>query len=197
MTVIEVTIASALLLLITSTIFTIMVSAQNADRRAQAVVNNEQETRFVLTEIARDIRASNPTEVFTSAATYSNSIQLYLGESATQTRVRWVYDTDPASATFKQLRREVLNTSTGAIVSTTTRLKRVQNAVRAPVVPLFKYYGQNGGDLVAAGNAADVGNCAIRVTITLTADSNPGPEPFTVTQDVEVRNRLPGGVGCG
>jgi hypothetical protein len=31
----------------------------------------------------------------------------------------------------------------------------------------------------------------------LSSDSNPGPLPFTETQDVEVRNRLPGNVGCG
>jgi type II secretory pathway component PulJ len=195
--VIELTIASALLLLVTSLIFGVLITAQNTDRRAQAVVNNEQETRFILTEIARDIRASNPIETFTTTAQYKNQLQLYLGTGATQKRIRWVYDTNPLSATYKQIRRETLNVSTGAVISSSTRLRRVQNAVRTPVVDLFTYYGQNGASLIPLNNPADVGNCAIRVTVTITADSNPGPEPFTVTQDVEVRNRLPGGVGCG
>ena len=39
----------------------------------------------------------------------------------------------------------------------------------------------------------DIANCAIRVHIEVSSDSNPGPLPFTETQDVELRNRLPGG----
>ena len=38
---------------------------------------------------------------------------------------------------------------------------------------------------------------SIRVSIEISSDSNPGPLPFTQTQDVEIRNRLPGNVGCG
>lgn len=201
MTVMELVIATALLLLVTTMIFSFMITVQNTDRRAQAVVNNEQDARFVLTEIARDIRASNPMETFNHVDDYRNSIQLTLGEGATMQRVRWVYETSSSSSRYKELRREVLDNSSGAVVSSTTRLTRVQNIVRTPVVDLFQYYGESGADLVAAGNsasdAANVGNCAIRVTITITADSNPGPEPFTVIQDVEVRNRLPGGIGCG
>jgi type II secretory pathway component PulJ len=196
MTVVELVIATALMLLVTTLIFSFMISVQNTDRRAQAVVSNEQDARFVLTEIARDIRASNPVETFETVAPYRNQIQLYLGEGATQKRVRWVYDTNSASATYKQIRREVLDNTTGAVLSSSTRLKRVQNIVRNPVVDLFQYYSQTGVDLVAAGDPHNVGNCSIRVKITITADSNPGPEPFTVTQDVEVRNRLPGGIGC-
>ncbi len=197
MTVVELVVATALLLLVTTLIFSFMISVQNTDRRAQAIVNNEQDARGVLTEIARDIRASNPIETFAATDTYRNQIQMTLGEGATLKRVRWVYETSSASSRYKELRREVLNNSTGAVVSSSTRLRRVQNIVRNPVVDLFKYYGQSGADLVAAGNGPNVGNCAIRVAITITADSNPGPEPFTVTQDVEVRNRLPGGIGCG
>jgi len=68
--------------------------------------------------------------------------------------------------------------------------------------PIFTYYGQHNEDLVAqtlanGGNLHDPANCAVRVHIELTSDSNPGPLPFTETQDVEVRNRLPGNVGCG
>ena len=200
MTVMELVIATALLLMVTTMIFSFMVSVQNTDRRAQAVVSNEQDARFVLSEIARDIRASNPMETFTQVDTYRNQLQLTLGEGTTMKRVRWVYETTSSSSRYKQLRREVLDNTTGAVVSSSTRLTRVQNIVRSPVVDLFGYYSQTGVDLVAAGNtpadADNVGNCTIRVAVTITADSNPGPEPFTVTQDVEVRNRLPGGIGC-
>lgn len=201
MTVVELVVASALLLMVTTLIFSFMISVQNTDRRAQAVVNNEQDARFVLTEISRDIRASNPgLGTFATVNQYRNQVQMTLGEGATLKRVRWVYETSSSSSRYKELRREVLDNTTGAVVSSSTRLRRVQNIVRSPVVDLFKYYSQSGVDLVAAGNtpadAANVGNCSIRVAVTITADSNPGPEPFTVTQDVEVRNRLPGGIAC-
>ena len=82
-------------------------------------------------------------------------------------------------------------------------LARVRNVETG--TPVFTYFGQHGEDLVAQSVAAgdtigkrhDAANCAVRVHIELVSDSNPGPLPFTQTQDVEVRNRLPGNVGCG
>ena len=64
--------------------------------------------------------------------------------------------------------------------------------------PIFTYHDAENQDMVADGDYtnSDIANCAIRVHIELTADSNPGPIPFTETQDVELRNRLPGGTGC-
>ena len=53
------------------------------------------------------------------------------------------------------------------------------------------------GGIDNGGNLHDPANCAVRVHIELQSDSQPGPLPFTVTQDVHIRNRLPGNVGCG
>src|SRR5688572_2492922 len=105
-TVMEVTIASALLLVVTSILFSVMISLTNTSRRTHALVNNEQKVRFVLTQMARDIRASNPLETFPSKNMYPNKIQLKLGPKAgPQTTIVWTYVTDASSANYQTLSR--------------------------------------------------------------------------------------------
>ena len=200
-TIIEVTMASMILLLVLGMFFNTLVSLTNSESRAQKLVSNEQNVRFELDQLAREIRAANPLVPLLNAATaaaYSNQIEVVLGPSGgTQTVVRWTYDT-----TTKQLARQLMSdTSSGAtVLSQSFFLIRVRNVETGS--PVFTYYGQHNEDLVAqtlanGGNLHDPANCAVRVHILLTSDSNPGPVPFSETQDVEVRNRLPGNVGCG
>lgn len=195
-TVMEVTIASALLLVVTTIMFSVLISLTNSSQRTHALVNNEQKVRFVLLQMARDIRASNPLETFPAKSTYDNKIQLKLGpNTGPQTTVVWTYVTDPTSANYQTLSRTVTTSAgvtTGGIV-----LNRVRNVQTGS--PVFQYFSQSGLDLVTTSTttAADVGNCAIRVKLTIRSDSDPGPQPFVETLDSEIRNRLPGGVGCG
>jgi hypothetical protein len=168
-----------------------------SENRTQALVQNEQNVRFIMDRIARDIRASNPLVAFTTKSTYANQIEMLLGPAGgTQQVVRWIYDTNALTLT----RQVMSDTTPGAtVVSTGATIIRVRNAQQSPAVPVFAYYGQHEEDLVAASRftAADVANCALRVRITILSDSNPGPQPFTENLDVELRNLLPGGVGCG
>jgi type II secretory pathway pseudopilin PulG len=197
-TLLEVTLASAILLVVMATLFAVLQSLTDTERRTQNLVSNEQGVRFVLTQLAREIRASNPMDTFAVKATYSNQIQVELGSTAPRQVVRWTYDTNSASATYEQLTRQVMadNTALARVVSSLVKLTRVRNVESS--TPLFTYFGQSDQNLVTGSfTAADVGNCAIRVHLTITSDSNPGPRPFTEEQDVEVRNRLPGGLGCG
>ena len=111
--------------------------------------------------------------------------------------VRWTYDTS------RQLMvRQVMSnaSATATVVSQSFYLNRVRNLDND--IPVFRYYDQSGDDLVAqavanSGNLHDPADCAVRVQIELHSDSQPGPLPFTMTQDAHVRNRLPGNVGCG
>jgi hypothetical protein len=75
-----------------------------------------------------------------------------------------------------------------------TRMRNVESGI-----PAFIYFDVHGVDLVASNptTPANVANCAIRVHIQVNAGAQPGPQPFSENIDVEVRNRLPGGiVGC-
>ncbi|HTD50214.1 MAG TPA: prepilin-type N-terminal cleavage/methylation domain-containing protein [Acidimicrobiia bacterium] len=200
-TIVEVMFTSTILLIVLGMILTTLVSLTNNEKRSESLVNNEQNVRFELDQLARDIRAGNPLVPLpnaSSAATYDNQIEMVLGPTGgTQTVVRWTYDT-----TVEQMVRQVMSdtSASATIVTQSFFLNRVRNVETG--TPVFVYYGQQGEDLVAqslanGSNANDVANCAIQVHIVLSSDSNPGPLPFTETQDVEIRNRLPGNVGCG
>ena len=88
-------------------------------------------------------------------------------------------------------------TSSATVLSSAKALIHVRNDQNG--TSLFTYYDQHQQDLVAtaAFTNSDVANCAIRVRVMITSDPNTGPSPFTEQQDVELRNRLPGGIGCG
>lgn len=198
-TIIEVVISTSILLLVLAMFFNTLVSMTRSEDRAQRLVVNEQSVRFELDQLAREIRSSNPLAVLPATTTYSNQIEMVLGPTGgTQTVVRWTYDTDPASPTYEKLDRQLMSdtSQTASVLATSWQLIRVRNVESAK--PIFTYYDAADQDMVADGNytASDIANCAIRVRIELSSDSMPGPLPFTETQDVELRNRLPGGTGC-
>jgi len=198
-TIIEVVISTSILLLVLAMFFNTLVSLTRSEDRAQRLVVNEQSVRFELDQLAREIRSSNPLAILPATATYSNQIEMVLGPTGgTQTVVRWTYDTDPASPTYEKLDRQLMSdtSQTADVLATSWQLIRVRNVESAK--PIFTYYDAADQDMVADGNytASDIANCAIRVRIELSSDSMPGPLPFTETQDVELRNRLPGGTGC-
>ncbi len=200
-TIIEVMVATSILLLVLALVFGSLVSLTRNEDRSQRLVSNEQNVRFELNQLAREIRAANPLVPLlnaTTASTYDNQIEMVLGPTGgTQQVVRWTYDT----AAEQMVRQIMSGTSASAsVVSQSFYLARVRNVETG--TPVFTYYGQANEDLVAEtlandGNLHDAANCAIRVSIEISSDSNPGPLPFTQTQDVEIRNRLPGNVGCG
>jgi type II secretory pathway pseudopilin PulG len=200
-TVIEVTMASMIMVIVLAMFFSTLVSLTNSEDRSQRLVSNEQNVRFELDQLAREIRAANPIVPLpnaTSAGDYSNQIEVVLGPSGgTQTVVRWTYDTS------KELMERQLMSDTSAsatVLAQSFYLNKVRNVEKS--LPVFSYYGPQNQDLVAqalagTGTINNVPNCAQRVHIVMISDSNPGPVPFTETQDVEVRNRLPGNGGFG
>lgn len=198
-TLIELVMAMMILMIVLALFFNMLVSLTNSEHRAQALVSNEQAVRFELTQLAREIRAANPLVVLPTTDQYSNQISLILGPTGgTQEVVRWTYDTNPSSPTYLQLARELMSDSSysATVVARSWFLTQVRNFELGK--PIFTYHDAEGQDMVANGEYtnSDIANCSIRVHIELSADSNPGPIPFTATQDVELRNRLPGGTGC-
>ena len=200
-TLIELVVSMGILMLVLGMFFGTLVSLTRSEDRSQRLVSNEQNVRFELDQMAREIRAANPLVPLlnaSDASDYEDQIEMVLGPTGgTQKVVRWTYDT----AQELMVREEMSDTGSSAtVVNRSFFLNRVRNVEAGK--PVFSYYGQSGEDLIAqtlanGGNLHDPANCAVRVHIELSSDSNPGPLPFTETQDVEVRNRLPGNVGCG
>lgn len=200
-TIIEVVIATSLLMIVLAIFLGTLDSLTRSEDRSQRLVSNEQNVRFELDQLSREVRAANPLVPLPNSAAatdYSNQIEVVLGPTGgTQQVVRWRYDT-----AREEMVREVMSdtSDTATVTARSFFLNRVRNVETG--TPVFTYYGQHNEDLVATtvangGNVDDPADCAVRVHIILSSDSNPGPLPFTETQDVEVRNRLPGNVGCG
>jgi type II secretory pathway pseudopilin PulG len=200
MTLIELTIASGIFLTVIAIFFSLLISLTGSEKRADDLVTNEQAVRFTLTQLAKDVRASNPLVTLPTKTAYSDEIEMMLGSSGgTQQVVRWRLDTTAGSATYQTLFREVMSdaTSSATVLSSSKELTNVTNDESATA--LFAYFDQHQQDLGANDSftSGDVANCAIRVQVTIVANPNPGPRAFTEVQDVELRNRLPGGIGCG
>lgn len=191
-TVVETAMAAALLAIVMATLLQMLDVQTRAERRVRASVDNQEDVRFALVAMARDIRAADPLLPLPSTAAYSSMLELELKTSAGAhvSYVRW--QLDPTAAT---LTRQTLAAAGGVASATTYSLRRVRNA--SVGVPLFRYYNSSGAELTPdTATVADFANCTIRVHITVYADSSPGPAPFGSESDAELRNRLPGGVGC-
>jgi type II secretory pathway pseudopilin PulG len=195
-TVIELVVAMGILLLVMGMFLNTLVALMHSEDRSQRLVSNEQNVRLELDQLQREIRAANPLVPLpnaTAATDYNNQIELLLGPTGgTRQVVRWTYDT----AREQMVRQVMSDTSpTATVVAQSFLLVRVRNVETG--TPVFSYYDAAGTDLVArAISADDPAICALRVHIQISSDSNPGPLPFTETQDVELRNRLPGIFQC-
>jgi type II secretory pathway pseudopilin PulG len=199
-TLVELSVVLTTMLVIAASLFAVLNSLTNTAGRIQALVNNQETVRFGLDRLQRDLRAANPVDPLSSSGAYRNAIQIELGPNpGTRVYIRWLYDMTPTSSTYEALLRQVMSGSgaNAAVTSQAAVITRVRNLETG--TPLFTYYDSGGNDLVSANptTPANVANCAIRVHVQVNSDSQPGPQPFSENIDVELRNRLPGGIiGC-
>lgn len=199
MTVVELAVATGILMAVLTMIFGLLVSLTKTDQRGQALVNNEQAVRFMLNDMARDLRGASPITIWAMKSEFETKVQFATGPVGAKQNIRWVYDTDPASPGYQTISRQVVSdaTPTAAVVSSVTRMTKARNNERG--LKFLAYFNSNGKDMFVDApttTASDVANCAVRVRLAVTANSDPGPEPFTETFDVHLRARLPGGLGC-
>jgi type II secretory pathway component PulJ len=186
-TVIEITVASALLMLVLGAVASVLVSLTNAENRGQALVNNQELVRLTLLQIARDLRSANGLTTLSAATQYPYEVDFTALDG---TAYRWRLDT--SSSTLK--REKSLN---GSWQQAGPDLKNVTNGSTSTGV--FRYYRASSNLELdpSTSTSNDIANCAIRVHVMITAASYPGPKPFTSEYDVELRNRLPAGIpGC-
>jgi type II secretory pathway pseudopilin PulG len=187
---IEITIVTLILGVVLTALFSVLNSMTRNDRRQQALQTNQEAARFALVQMGQDLRAANPIEPLSTDTAYATQFESAVLNAAgtSTTYVRW-------TLSGTTLTRAVISAPGGSVVTSKTMLSNVQNTAQG--VTLFRWYNSNGTELtVAANTAGDFSNCSVRVHIAIVAASDPGPLPFTENSDVEVRNRLPGGIGC-
>jgi type II secretory pathway component PulJ len=186
-TVVEVTIASALLLAVLTIVSGVLVSLTNSENRSQALVNNQEAVRVGLLRMARDLRSAASLNPLSAATGYPYEVQINALDGSLY---RWRLDTTTSSVKREKYVSGAWQTAGAALINVTNQTTGV---------PVFRYYraASNLELDPATSTASDIANCAIRVHVTITAASNPGPKPFTSEYDVHLRNRLPAGIpGC-
>jgi prepilin-type N-terminal cleavage/methylation domain-containing protein len=189
-TLIELMVVLTLLTLVLVSFYGALNSLMTNTGRQQALVTNQESVRFALLDMTRDIRAANPLSTLSSPTAYPNQLEATVlpATGSTPLYVRW-------QLSGTTLTRSLLNAPGGTVMSTKTVLTNVQNAGTG--TSLFRYFNSSNAELLPATNAAgDFSNCTVRVHISVSAAVGTGPAPFTVESDAEVRNRLPGGIGC-
>lgn len=192
-TVVELVIASFMLLMITGSTLSIMESMFKHSGYQEARVVNQEQVRFAIQAAGRDLRGSDPFILLSSPGAYATEFEGYIYNDQSNSReyARWWLN-------GTTLERSVITGPGGTIVSTRDVLTNVRNTALG--TQLFRYYSDGDVELKTSGagvsTAGDIQNCTVRVRISVTSDPDPGPTPFTESIDVELRNRLPGGTGC-
>lgn len=193
-TLVEVSVTGLIMMTVFGALFGVLESGTKVESHTQAMINSQEDVRFALAEVLRDLRAADPLLPLPTVGAYASSFEVRHGEDASPVYTRWTLD-----PTTSSLLRHKLTGAGGSATATTYRLERVRNGDAGATVTTFRYYNSEGTELTATNaTPADFANCTIRVSVTVKADSDPAPglQPFTLTSDAELRNRLPGGVGC-
>jgi hypothetical protein len=187
--IVDLTVTTLVMGIAVTAIVSVMLSMMRNSGIQDARVDNQEQVRFAMQKIERDIRSANPMNPLSTAAAYANEIEVSLGAtSGTRTYVRW-------QVTGTTLQRMILNAPGGTATSTLDVLTGVQNASIGE--SLFRYYNSNGNELTSANSQpADFSNCSIRVLLTLTGRPSTRASAFTEQSQVQIRNLLPGGIGC-
>jgi type II secretory pathway pseudopilin PulG len=192
MTVTELMVVVLMLGFVLATLFGVLSSVSANERLQQAKVNNQERVRLVLGQLTRDLRSSNPMVAPTTVADGATSVEMAIGPlSGPQTYVHWWL-----SGTT--LTRSEAATAGGTPTASKVMLTNVRNTARG--VTLLRYFRSSVAEMALTGigavTAGDIVNCSIRVKVAVSSDSDPGPAPFLEETDAEIRNRLPGGLGC-
>jgi len=190
-TLIEMVIVVSVLLLVMGPLLAALDSVTRTENRNQALVSNQEAVRVVLVAITRDLRGSKSLTALADPTTYPLEVDMVLING---TQVRWRLDT-----TTNTLYRETSPAGSPPTWTRSTTLAMVLNTTQTPAVGIFRYLRDASDTEFDPSTAlsADIANCTIHIHVLLVSQSNPGPLPFTSESDVELRNRLPGGIfGC-
>ena len=192
MTLIELMVVMVLMSLVLGAFCGGLTTMMSNTRRQEALVENQESVRFAMLDMTRDVRGADPIIPLSDLNAYPRQIEVSVlpptGGTNTPIYVRW-------QLTGTTLTRSILNLPGGTATSTRTVLANVKNSGTG--VSLFRYYNSGNAEMLPSTNSSgDISNCTIRVHISVSAAVATGPAPFTIEGDAEVRNRLPGGIGC-
>ena len=198
-TIVELAVTMGIAMSVMASILGILVSQSNAERRISSFADNQELLRQAVVAMQRDIRSAEPLEPLEPpysdplypSLDYATQIRLNVYEdiSAPPIPIRWILD--PGTG---ELRRELMDGS-GAV---TYRVTGVVNdyALDNHLFEFFRAEANLPPYNLKQDSVRDIAHCTVRIRINLRAAPNSGPQPVLLTSDAQLRNRLPGGIGC-
>ena len=204
-TIVELSIVLLLLGVVMASLLGLLASQTNFEKKLSDVNENEMQIREALVLLQRDLRSSEPLVLLPSPLDYRWRVDLKVYEQVTDPEpviVRWeIVPGGSAPTVNDQLVRSVVGADGTAL--TTYRLRGVQT--RRDGRHLFAYFKRGDDtstnvryDLEAAGTTTgSIVACTVRLRIDLSAAPNGSPSSAPrVASDVQLRNWVPGAVGC-
>lgn len=160
-----------------------LVSLVTTTNRHGAMVDAEQAASTAVTQFARDVRSAHSIQFPNSSPNPLTGVILNINSPSggAMTQTEWVY-----SSTANTFSRELLNSGTGAVISTRTLATNVVNG-SATALRYYNYHG----DEVTHSDPGTIANCTTRIQVQLViSPSTQGVASFTETADAALTDQL-------
>lgn len=179
---IEVTIAMALVVMVMGSILGVFDVFTRAERSQDESVQTRRDVRQAVAEVTRDVRAASTIVEPKSSARAARDLTITRTTGSGSEAVRFLWD-----ARTGELRRET--SATPGDTPTATRVVLARAASNPDAEPTFRYYDANGEEMAAGMTSAEqLAACTTRVEVTLTSSSPAGKAGGTLSAAVSPRN---------
>ena len=160
-----------------------LVSLVTTTDRHNAMVDSEQGASSSVARFARDVRSAHSIQFPTTSPDPLSQVILNINSPSggAMTQVEWLYQ-----SSAKTFSRELVNSGTGSVISTTTLATNVVNGTS----PAFRFYNYHGDEITNA-DPGTIANCTTRVQVQLViVPTTQGVGSFTETADAALTDQL-------
>lgn len=187
---IEVTIAMTLAVVVMGTVMGSFITFSRAEQRQSSAIDERQDMRRALDEISRTLRSAWP-------------LRPAADPSSARTELTFEVPDDGSGRTTRRLRLDadqgevILETLDDADARNVVDRRLVLTAATAPATPFLRYFAVGDRELIPGEQTPKmVSACAVRLRITLGRTSASGDGSVDMTTDVTLRNVAPEEVSC-
>lgn len=186
-TVVELAIVMMISMTVMASIVGMLHSQSKAERSVNGLASAQEQVRLALVAVQSDLRSAEPLVALPTASEFPKRMEIIHLDFDTDAMLRFRWRLDDVN---DELVRETLDDA-GNVTATTFRLGGVTNNT------VFRYFNSRGDELTAENSTPEIiASCTLRVRVLIDAAPEDGPQPLDNWSDVQLRNRLPGGVGC-
>jgi len=216
---VEVMVAMTLAVVVMATVMGTFISFGRAERRQAAAIDQRQEMRRAIDEIAGTLRAAWPLRPAADAATARTQVTFDLPDDDTGVSTRRLrFDADSHTVVLERLddpgtrrpadKRRAQDDAAGLRIGTGERINTGQDAtpvdrrllisgVDRPATAFVRYFTLGDRELIPGDQDPElIASCTVRLRITLGRSAIGDGAPLDMSTDVTLRNVAPEEVSC-